>query len=49
VASAAAAQQLFTDAIAAQRKGDWATYGKKITELGKVLESLVSAPATATK
>ena len=49
VANAAAAQQLFSDAIAAQRKGDWTTYGKKIAELGKVLERLASTPATSTK
>ena len=48
-ASAAAAQKLFTDAINAQRKGDWATYGSKITELGKILEQLASTPASGTK
>ena len=48
-ATIAAAQRLFTEAVAAQRKGDWATYGTKITELGKVLEQLASRPATATK
>ncbi|MDR3687379.1 MAG: UPF0182 family protein [Coriobacteriia bacterium] len=50
---AALAQQLYLDATKAQRAGDWATYGAKITELGKVLERLASArgskAATATK
>jgi len=45
----AAAQKLFTDALAAQRKGDWATYGEKISALGKVLDSLASTSATSTK
>ena len=44
--AAAAARKLFTDAVDAQRKGDWATYGAKITELGKVLDRLASAEAT---
>ena len=39
----AAAQQLYLDAIAAQRKGDWATYGSKVEELGKVLSRLAAA------
>ena len=46
-ASAARAKTLFEDAIAAQRAGDWAAYGKAIDELGKVLEQL-SAEQTVT-
>jgi len=48
-ADAAAARQLFTDAIAAQRAGDWTTYGAKLAELGKVLDRLVSAESSAAK
>jgi len=48
-ADAAAARKLFAEATAAQRKGDWATYGAKLEELGKVLEKLVSAETTPTK
>lgn len=48
-ADAAAARQLFNDAVAAQRAGDWATYGAKLQELGKLLDRLVSAETTATK
>jgi len=40
---AALAAQLYNEAVAAQRKGDWATYGEKIAELGKVLERLAAA------
>ena len=43
------ARRLLQEAISAQRNGDWATYGAKIGELGKVLDRLVSAPTTATK
>jgi len=45
---ARAARQLFLDALDAQRKGDWATYGAKIEALGKVLESFAAAEATPT-
>jgi uncharacterized membrane protein (UPF0182 family) len=48
-ASAADAQKLFTEALNAQRNGDWATYGAKITELGKILEKLASKSTTSTK
>ena len=41
---AALAQQLYTQAIAAQRAGDWATYGAKVKELGAVLQRLASQP-----
>lgn len=48
-ATASKARQLFEDAIAAQRKGDWAGYGRAIEELGTVLEQLSSREGTATK
>ncbi|MBI5230689.1 MAG: UPF0182 family protein, partial [Coriobacteriales bacterium] len=41
-ADAATAQRLFQEAIEAQRRGDWAEYGRKIEELGSVLERLAS-------
>jgi uncharacterized membrane protein (UPF0182 family) len=44
----AAAKALYLDAIAAQRKGDWATYGSKVEELGKVLSRLAAQESTAT-
>lgn len=31
---------LYEEAIKAQREGDWATYGQKITELGNLLKKL---------
>jgi uncharacterized membrane protein (UPF0182 family) len=34
------AQQHYDRAIAAQRAGDWATYGREIDALGKVLKQL---------
>ena len=46
--NAAQARKLFDEAIAAQRKGDWAEYGRKIEELGRVLEKLTATPTTAT-
>jgi uncharacterized membrane protein (UPF0182 family) len=45
-ADAATARDLFTRAIAAQRKGDWAEYGRLVAELGKVLERLSASSAT---
>lgn len=45
-ASAATAQRLYSEALAAQRAGDWAVYGAKIKELGTVLEKLASQAAT---
>jgi len=39
-ALAAQAQAHYDRAIAAQRAGDWATYGKEIDSLGVVLERL---------
>ncbi len=34
------AKQLFDEALAAQKAGDWAAYGQKIGRLGEVLEQL---------
>jgi uncharacterized membrane protein (UPF0182 family) len=34
------AQQHYDRAIAAQRSGDWATYGREIDQLGAVLTQL---------
>ena len=48
-ADAATARKLFEDAIAAQRKGDWAEYGRLINQLGQVLDRLSSAEASATR
>lgn len=42
-ATTARAQQLYEDAIAAQRDGDWARYGELIDELGAVLDSLAAS------
>jgi uncharacterized membrane protein (UPF0182 family) len=36
------AQSHYDRAIAAQRAGDWASYGKEINALGSVLEQLRS-------
>jgi len=44
----AAANQLYLEAIAAQRKGDWATYGNKVSELGAILSRLAAKETTAT-
>jgi uncharacterized membrane protein (UPF0182 family) len=44
----ALARDLYTRALAAQRSGDWATYGNLIAELGKVLERLAGRPSGAT-
>jgi len=45
---AALAASLYRQAVAAQRAGDWATYGARIAELGRVLERLASSSETAT-
>ncbi len=37
------ASQLYSEATEAQKRGDWATYGSKIKELGAVLEQLKTA------
>ncbi len=47
-ADAQIARRLFTEATVAQQKGDWATYGAKLRELGQVLDRLVSAEGTVT-
>jgi uncharacterized protein len=47
-ADAALASDLYNKAIAAQRSGDWATYGKLIGQLGAVLQRLQAASKTAT-
>jgi uncharacterized membrane protein (UPF0182 family) len=44
----AAAQKLYLEAIAAQRKGDWATYGSKVEQLGAILSKLAGQESTAT-
>lgn len=46
--TAAEAQSLYQEAIAAQRDGDWARYGELIDELGRVLERLAGASGAAT-
>ena len=45
---AALAQRLYTEAVAAQKAGDWATYGAKLQQLGSVLDRLASHSASAT-
>ncbi len=47
-ATAAQAQRLYEQAIAAQRKGDWAEYGRLIERLGTVLQGLSSKEGTKT-
>lgn len=39
-ADVAEAQRLYEEAVKAQKEGDWATYGEKLEELGKVLSEL---------
>jgi len=48
-ADAAAARKLYSEAIDAQKKGDWALYGTKISQLGAVLERLAASESTKTK
>jgi uncharacterized membrane protein (UPF0182 family) len=48
-ADVAIAASLYRQAVTAQRAGDWATYGARIAELGRVLERLAAAETTATK
>jgi len=38
----ALAENLYEEALDAQRAGDWATYGELIDELGRVLERLAA-------
>ncbi len=47
-ADAGEAARLYDAAMQAQRAGDWATYGARIEELGRVLERLAGAEETAT-
>jgi len=47
-ADAATAARLYSEAVEAQREGDWATYGEKIEQLGEVLRSLAGSEATST-
>lgn len=47
-ASAAEAQQLYDQALAAQREGDWAGYGRLIEQLGAVLDRLAGQETTPT-
>jgi len=39
----ALAERLYSEAVAAQRAGDWATYGAKIKQLGEVLSRMSSS------
>jgi len=48
-ADAAAARKLFTEAVEAQKKGDWALYGTKLSQLGALLERLAASETTTTK
>jgi uncharacterized membrane protein (UPF0182 family) len=45
---AALAKSLFDQATAAQKAGDWATYGKVLTELGSVLDRMTGGSTAAT-
>ena len=47
-ADAANAQKLYLDAVAAQQKGDWATYGQKLQQLGSILQRLAAKESTKT-
>ncbi len=47
-ADAASAQKLYLDAIVAQKKGDWATYGQKLQQLGAILERLAATETSKT-
>lgn len=46
-ASAALAQRLYDEAVAAQRAGDWAAYGEKIEQLGSVLGRLAGSETSS--
>jgi hypothetical protein len=41
----AEARRRFTNAIEAQRNGDWARYGEEIKQLGQILERLEATKA----
>jgi len=47
-ADAATAMQLYEEAVAAQKAGDWAEYGRLLDELGAVLEELAGPSVEAT-
>ncbi|MBA4370530.1 MAG: UPF0182 family protein [Coriobacteriaceae bacterium] len=47
-ADAALAAKLYKQAIDAQKRGDWAEYGRLIGELGRVLERMAAASRAAT-
>lgn len=47
-ADAATAARLYEQAVEAQQRGDWATYGQRLEELGRVLERLAGAETTST-
>ena len=47
-ATAAEAAELYQRALEAQRRGDWAEYGRLIGELGRLLEQLSAGSAEAT-
>ncbi|HEY5517788.1 MAG TPA: UPF0182 family protein [Coriobacteriia bacterium] len=47
-ADAVQARDLYSKAIAAQKSGDWAAYGRYISELGATLERLATPSKTAT-
>ena len=46
---AAAARRLYSEALEAQKKGDWAQYGAKIEQLGAVLSRMASSESTPAK
>ena len=47
-ADAATAARLYQQAVEAQQQGDWAAYGQRLEELGRVLERLAGAETTPT-
>ena len=47
-ADAANAAKLYSDAITAQRNGDWATYGQKLQQLGAILQKLAAQEGSKT-
>ncbi len=47
-ATAQDADRLYREAVEAQKQGDWATYGERIEELGRVLGELAGTDTTST-
>jgi uncharacterized membrane protein (UPF0182 family) len=45
---ASLAERLYSQAVAAQKSGDWATYGARLKELGAVLKRLAAESTTGT-